>query len=470
MISSPGDSEPMRAARTAIECARRCAARLAVAAVLATALAAQDGKVAFADFGHEFLQALGEREAPPLPDLLERYYARLLLGGFDLRVPKNMLDKGDDVARVAAIAGALLDLQEHLAEWTAVDQGALKAERAELALLHKFVGAWRNKPNATEPPAGPLRPAPCVLVIAPDRKNFVGLVGCLGLWKKDCQDIWWHDATALFSDARLQDEGNVQIIALEYAAPKQDGDVTLGYDMNTREKTGMLQHVLQRAAMSWCWRWLGDDADQSFVLGFATDLVVDVLGQNNARSGGSGKIHSTEGQGGFIPGAPSGGGGMPVQNADSNWRHSLGQDWFGRVLRQAQKAGEHEAAGSKDKSGHFLVHDQSGQRKHLVSAPFLGKVAFDRELVPETFLDDYLEFHRAYRAGFVHWLQGNGMKSKAASGERFGALLRRLIEQQEGVTFESLCKDLYGVPLAAKEHEVDTLERRFLAWVAENSR
>src|SRR5712671_2595892 len=196
MISSPGDSEPMRAARTAIECARRCAARLAVAAVLATALAAQDGKVAFADFGHEFLQALGEREAPPLPDLLERYYARLLLGGFDLRVPKNMLDKGDDVARVAAIAGALLDLQEHLAEWTAVDQGALKAERAELALLHKFVGAWRNKPNATEPPAGPLRPAPCVLVIAPDRKNFVGLVGCLGLWKKDCQDIWWHDATA----------------------------------------------------------------------------------------------------------------------------------------------------------------------------------------------------------------------------------------------------------------------------------
>jgi hypothetical protein len=443
---------------------------LLVTLSLAPAANGQDGKVAYADFGHALLSSFGESAAPALPELLERHYARLPLAGFDLRVPKAMLGSKDGVARVASIAGALLDLADRTAEWTTNGPEALKAERAELAALRKFVAAWRDKPAETQPPTLAARKEPCVLILAPDRRNFVGLVGWLGLWKENYREYWWVDANAQFSDLRLQDEGQVQVIALEYAAPKQDGDVTAGFDMNTRERTGLLQHVLQRAAMSWCWRWLGDDCDASFQLGLATDLVIDVLGQNNARSGGSGKEHSTEGQGGFIPGAPSQGGGMPVQNADSTWRHSLGADYFSRPLRQAQKAGEHEVGANKDKLGNFLLHDQTDQHKHLVTAPFLGTSAMDREVVPAAFLDDYLEFHRAYRAAFVHWLQGNGMKTKAASAEQFAVLMRRLAEKAKGVDFDGLCRDLYGVPLSAKDPGTDTLERRFLAWVATNSR
>jgi hypothetical protein len=443
-----------------------------LAVVLLSALVsgagAQINSVAFAEHGRAFLKDLGEPEPPDLPTLLERHYTSILLADFDLRVPRRMFENGDEVARVATIANALLALQDQLVDWT-TDPGAQKAVHAELAALRKYVGSWRGKPIASEAPAVPPRVQPCVLVIAPERRSFVGLVGWLGLWKQVYQDYWWFDATAQFSDLRLQDEGHVQIVALEYAAPDQKGDVTLGYDMNTREKTGMLQHVLQRAAVSWCWRWLGNGADTTFVLGFATDLVVDVLGQNNARSGGSGKSHSTEGQGGFIPGAPSAGGGMPVQNADSNWRDSLGQDWFARALRQAQKAGEHEAA-DKDRLGHFLLHDQKGARKHLVSAPFLGEAAFVREAVPDPFLDDYLEFHRSYRAAFVHWLQTHGGKTKPASAEQFRTLLRRIMEQKEGATFDALCQEIYGLPLSAKAADTSTLERRFLAWIAESSR
>jgi hypothetical protein len=90
----------------------------------------------------------------------------------------------------------------------------------------------------------------------------------------------------------------------------------------------------------------------------------------------------------------------------------------------------------------------------------------DREVVPAEFLDDYLELHRAYRAAFVHWLQGNGMKSKPASAEQFAVLMRRLAEQAKDVDFDGLCRELYGVALSAKDPGTDTLERRFLAWVA----
>lgn len=440
---------------------------LAALLAMSAALPGQS-HVAWAEFGHALLAELGETEPPPLAAMLERHYCRLLLGGFDLRVPNTRINKGPDAARIAAIADVLLDLQDRLCDYTVLDAEALAAEHGNLAALRKYVAAWRNKPFGTEPPAVPAGKEPCVLVLAPTRKDFVGLVGWLGLLDTKYADYWWNDGTAQFADLRLQDEGHVQVIALEYAAPDQKGDVTLGFDMNTREKTGLLQHVAQRAALSWCWRWLGDDADQSFVLGFATDLVVDVLGQNNARSGGSDKAYSTEGRNAFIPGAPSRGGSMEMVNADSSWRLSQGQDYFARPLRQAQKAGEHAAKDSRDRLGNFLL--KAGEKKHLVTAPFLGKVAFEREAVPDEFGDDYLEFHRAYRSAFVHWLQGNGAKGKAASAEKFATLLQRLVAQPASVTFEGLCKEIYGVPLAGKSAETDTLERRFLGWLATNSR
>ena len=244
--------------------------------------------------------------------------------------------------------------------------------------------------------------------------------------------------------------------------------VVHSFDMNTREKTGMLQHLLQRAATSWCWRHLGDHADLHFVNGFATDLVIDILGENNARSGGSGRAKTSEGEGGFIPGAPSKGGMMLMILADSSWRLSLGKEYFTRILRQAQKAGEHAAPESKDKLGHFLVKAPKGTATFRIDAPLLGKVAFEREAIPEQFVDDYLEFHRAYRAAFVHWLEIKNSKTK--SPEKFRAFLVRLMQAKEGDTFEAMCQEVFGVPLSSKSPDDDTLERRFLVWLAESSR
>jgi hypothetical protein len=160
---------------------------------------------------------------------------------------------------------------------------------------------------------------------------------------------------------------------------------------------------------------------------------------------------------------------MEMVNADSKWRLSQGQDWFERPLRHAQTAGGHEAKKSKDKLGHFLLDAKKGNEKHLVTAPLLGAAAYDRDEVPAEFMDDYLEFHRAYRAAFVHWLECESGRNKAASLESFRALMQQLTTGSERPTFEDACQDVFGIPLSSKDAAIDTLERRFLAWLSRNA-
>ena len=467
--------------------------------VLASSGPAQDKNVDYARFGREYLKSLSEPTPPPISDLLERHFVRLDLGIFDLRAPPTC-------AELPAIAAALLDLQGIVLSIVEKDQKALKAELADIALLKRFVLEKRAAEAASRPATRDLlvvngakddaraaskrlselmrsgkavglvreRPLASTVVLAPTRKDYVAFVGWLGLAIPEYQPIYWHDTTAQWTDLVLMDEGNVQVIALEYAAPQQNGDVTLGFAMNTREKTGLLQHVVQRATLSLLWTLFGKDAEGSILAGLAQDLVIDLLGQNNARSGGSGQMKSTDGQGGFIPGAPGAGGGMPMMSADSAWRNTFGSDYFVRSLRQAQHQGERESPASKDRTGHFLLHDSSGNKKFVVTAPFFGSKAMDKEILPQPFLDDYLEFHRAYRSCFVHWLQTNGTgKGKAQSIERLGELLRRsaasTLATSPGSSLEGLCRDVYGVPLSESDPTADTLERRFLRWLHDST-
>jgi len=125
---------------------------------------------------------------------------------------------------------------------------------------------------------------------------------------------------------------------------------------------------------------------------------------------------------------------------------------------------------SKDRTGHFLLHDSSGNKKFVVTAPFFGSRAMDKEILPQPFLDDYPEFHRAYRSCFVHWLQtvGSG-KGKTQSTERLGELLRKGAAPAKGDSLEGLCKEVYGVPLSDRDPTADTLERRFLRWLHDST-
>ena len=107
----------------------------------------QSKPVDFEQLGGAYLKDLGETTAPALPDLLARHFTRFAVGGFDLCVPTGMLAKGQDPARIPAIATAIVDLQVRLAELTTTDPGALKATSAPNCARKSRRGVANRSPS-----------------------------------------------------------------------------------------------------------------------------------------------------------------------------------------------------------------------------------------------------------------------------------------------------------------------------------
>jgi hypothetical protein len=237
--------------------------------------------------------------------------------------------------------------------------------------------------------------------------------------------------------------------------------------MDGREPTGLEQHVAQRAAVSLAWHSLGRKLDPAFELGLAQAIVIDLYRQNNTRSGGGGRGDEDAGTVAFVPGGNSAGGMLPPSNIDSVWRSTLGADYFVKPLEDAQKAGSKSAAKEKDeKAAFFQIRSDDTSERLCVRAPFFGSVALGKELPPRQFLQDYLEFFRAYRAAFAHWLRDESGSKREAARAQLATLLRRCAESGYAATFEEVVLEVYGVPFSSKESAVDCLENRFLAWLA----
>jgi hypothetical protein len=193
--------------------------------------------------------------------------------------------------------------------------------------------------------------------------------------------------------------------------------------------------------------------------------VIALYGENNARSGGSGKAKSTAEYGSFIPGGSSGGGLLPTLSADSRFRENLGRDHFVRVLRMAQKRGAKEDTSGRPSSQAFVLHGTDDQDHQVVHAPFLGKGSGEPQSIPARFNDDYLEFLRAYRSCFLHWLQHVAGGNKKYAPVRYAELLRGLDTEGEAKSWEQVLQQVYGAPLRVEDPKGDSLEFRFLEWL-----
>ena len=83
------------------------------------------------------------------------------------------------------------------------------------------------------------------LVLCPDRRDFLGLGSYLGSLNALNRQVLWKNGLALWTSF-VRD--SVHGLALEHPSTYLGrGDITLGLDMNAREKTGLLQHVVQHA-------------------------------------------------------------------------------------------------------------------------------------------------------------------------------------------------------------------------------
>src|SRR5690606_50296 len=451
--------------------------------LLVAAVCAQD-EARFLDLARQGAADLGI-DKPPAEvtfdgDLVPRALV-LRLGALELLYPAHALDSPTALADLQQCAAAVCDLQRLFVEWLLL--GTKAPAPGEVAAASKevqrWIKGWRwplgDQPlHPDEPTAATLARFTAAVAaalgrdpaavraqvwLAPTRRAFTGTCALLGATAPENRELLWHEHVLLSSEGWASRPRVLQIVAMEYAPPGELSGEVEGIRMDARDKDGLRQHVVQRCASSLAVLAFGDAIDRDFEAGLCQNLVIALLGENNARTGGSGRGAYAAARSKFVPGGASSGGKLPPIDLDSQWRKTKGRDHFIKPLKQGLKAGL-KAADDKPGAGRlapFLLLDDQGNPGHVVHAPFLTSSGATLPGVPASFDADFKELLRAYRSGFVHWLRDVAGRGTADSRQRFGALLRFLAEGQGRVTFADACKHAFG--------EAD-LEPKFAAWLA----
>lgn len=450
------------------------------------------------------LEAFGRPDAKPadvtVQGLVEEKFAWVRIGALRVYCPTPELRETEHAKDFKRSATAVLQAQRKWVEWLISKDRLKKAAPPlkEFETLEAWIGQWSlqgldkvdkaesrdllvvlaapedvvkaSEKVATYCTAGHAlgidssEAIPANLVLVPSRKSFVELVALVGWLRPELKDIFWAQNLASWTEALVDDW---RLICLKYAAfggPMDEYEREMR--MDEREKTGMEQFVAERSFFALQYQAFGDRVPPVLGSGMAMSLVIDLYGEDNTRSEGDLRGRSKPPREVFVPGGQSEGGQLPPNNADSHWRDKKGSDHFIEQLKESQQNGYSELKDRKKKNHVFRILGQEEMGTTVVEAPFLGLVTRNKALPADKFLGDYLEFFRAYKVGFLHWLRTASDKDKKALDKRFADLLCGIQTMAGPDDFDALAEKIYGVPLSSEDHEADTLENRFLAWLA----
>lgn len=438
-------------------------------------------------------------------------FVRVPLGGLDVRFPAASLEDEQCPDDLEEVSRALIALQHMWLEWST---GEAEAELADdWKALDRWVRGWSSsKLRRVEPGRGDLyeqlgardevlaaqerlharvlaaQPESGMcgvgqLVLAPTRRHFVQLVAVGGLLEPANREVLWAPPSVGLGATWV---GWTGLVAMEYPAEPLDPEQPfLGRSIREREQTELVQHVTDRTAALLMRKHFARHGTQFFEESLGMNLVIGVAGKNSLlsagwsldwrRAGGSTKPYSR-----FVPGGNSSGGALPKRKAEAGpltmsatavgrYRKGGGEDFFVEVLRDGQKLGaklvskEHPL--HRDRTAHFVLTHSGGRT--TISAPFLGDPAEGKPLPPHEFLDDYEDLFRAYRALFIYWLRHHGAGPEQDSVPRFAELLEALVERSPGEPAGPVYAEVYEVPMSAPDRSEDSLEWRFLTWLAQ---
>jgi hypothetical protein len=472
------------------------------------------GEIPFRELGAAFVASHCPKDATalscPLENVIAESFAVVRLGAFELAFPLAFL--GDQRRlEVQQLSSAALDLQDRWVERFGREPATLEAVRAEIATLRTWVDSWTKNDlgGLARGPGGNLldllEADPAVreaskrfepmlfaadkmflapqfterlrLLLCPTRREFMELVGYVGLALPARQQDLWHAGIGEWTQFWVD---KTVVIALEYAPWGDDPQFNTGLAMNKFDKDGLRQHFVQQAAGALLFTSLNRTDMTLFEKGLAVNLTIELCGRANTIDG-EGSISSTGARTApyerFVPGGNSAGGVLPAIPAsafdmivENHWRKGKGVDLFVESLRDGQKAGFKRAQRDrqnplwKDETAHFELHSDDG-KKLLISAPFLGRVSRDKPYVEKDFLNDMREFYRSYQSCFLGWLERKGQPEAEASAKAFKELLAK-VAAPGGQAIDDAVVQVYGVPLSTAEPG-DALEWRFLAWLAE---
>ena len=444
------------------------------------------------------LVGLAEREVD-FGAILERGYAHVSLGLFQVYHPVPDLGDKAKAETFRDLCVLLLDMQQRWLDLLEPESGRLKKVEADLKTLRKWVSGWstgklgkldkqderdllvafKASDRYVEAAArlrasflagesvgldrDPAATAPATLVLCPTRREFVRLVCYAGLVFEGERHNYWADDLSTWIEGRIMD---LRVLALEYLDVDRAADDPLaGAPMNVRRPDELEQHVIQRAFLGLLQNYYGDRMDPAIAVGLAINVDIDLFGKDHARLEGDPRGNSTPPREVFVPGGNPDGGYLPPLNADSHWREFEGEFRYLGKLVQSQLAGNRPGHDKHEKLRGFQVVSDSGADARVVSAPFLGTPAVATPMPPGDFVGDYMEFFRAYRTGFAHYLREEAGSSKKNSEERFARLMTVLATDPAGRPLEALVPEVYERPLSSPAPGKGDLEGRFLRWL-----
>jgi hypothetical protein len=471
-------------------------------------------KVPFSEFAESFLKTHGLKNIPKEPESLrlamEQGYVVVHLGAFDLWYPKPYLRERMHAKTFKEVGQALLEMQGVWIQWVTADEAAKDALK-DMKFLQKWAKAWNFSKAARRSGKAGTRPDLLELlgakestrtasqrfalfmtkeiglgqardenrsvqtILCPTRGDILELGCFIGTLSERGRNMMWKDNLAYWTSMKWSD---FSIIAMEHPlnAPGA-GDITEGKAMNQTEKTGLLEHVIQHAMEDLIRFYYSGMLNMDLSKGFAINMVIAMYGHNNVRAGGGRGGKTTPGFSVFVPGAATDGKlpfGYYSKFRDSRWRESKGKDHFKKPLRDALKKGI--KAAKKSEAEHrnikccFALEPKEGAVTPLVvEAPFLDSFK-SKPTVPDPYKDDLLEFLRAYRSGFAHWLRNKArnMDDDSSAQELLRELLRRLGKDADpgaGKGFEHLVREIYGMPFTPEADAPKSLEGAFIAWL-----
>lgn len=474
----------------------------------------------FAGLAAEFRAARSAASTGPasVDAVLAGHFARLDVGGFEVDYPTEFLAEKKRPDELQEVLIGILDLQRAWLEHLLAKGSERNARLADVEALRDWIAGWKPRAlrklgraggaldlfDALRAPAEVRRAQgrlhellhdaaalgiamrddrPARVVLSPDRLDFMRWLAFAaevepsrrGELHVDGCDQWTQFWT-----------GWTLVLAMEYASWSGfDPEFRSGKSMKSFEDSGLVEQISLQVGMALVRHCTHRDplhAENGLVMNF----VIDCVGQLNTIDG-EGQIGTsgarTQPYSRFVPGGNPRGGTLPKRSAagrnvvvKSQWRRDNGEDYFFGALVKGQKAGAKLARKERkprheDELAHFALKSSRG--KWVVSAPFFGAHAAEQPYPPQAFLTDYGEFFRAYKAGFYRWLRSAAIEpaeGQSASLERFRELIQHLDEVRDPGTYERTFQEVYGVPLSAADGETDSMEWRFLGFLAAGGR
>lgn len=499
---------------------------LALCAALSTTASSAAHAAQTQGLGHDAIaRAWAERHgvgltpgpAEVVVEALDKAFARIPLGAFDVRVPIGVEYDKYEIADLKTALLVLVETQEAWLTWYSGDPKATlpKETAAERKAFTDFVAALTVKSLSSPTAAGdgllrevlatdelraqvaafdaalqvavglstgsveePVRQelqdgappelagdvlapeantTPQRIVLAPSRAEFVDFACYVGFVREELQGIFWQQSLSVWNEF---DFDGVRVIPLRFCDPGQS-DYRVGASMGGRSGKGLENHVMQLGTRALLDAMYGTRLDAMLAAGFSSAMVVDRYGVVETRTDGDLKAGSKNARSVFIPasmGGQSQGGELPAQDASGRWNRELGKGYFAKILKSALKAGSKLVSDRDEKRRTFeLVHEDEVQ-KYPVVAPFFHSDAGKR-VVPTGYAPDFADFLRAYRTSFAHFLATAAAEKETPA--RFAEFLRLLRTDTTLDAFAAI-ERAYGVPISSATASEQDLEGRFL--------